>query len=88
MAQFKTPRRKVDRGPSQRVRDPIKRQMNVRAGKTGLAVKASRQSDGLLGQRDKPPIVGASATQFEAEPVKHQNFSGTQRKPSSGAKSS
>ena len=39
LAQFKTPRRKVDRGPSQRVLDPINRQMNVRAGKTGLAIK-------------------------------------------------
>jgi hypothetical protein len=39
LAQFKTPRRKVDSGPSQRVLDPIKRQMNVRAAKTGLAIK-------------------------------------------------
>jgi len=36
---FKTPRRKVDRGPSRRVLGPIKRQMNVRAAKTGLAIK-------------------------------------------------
>jgi hypothetical protein len=39
LAQFKTPRPKVDRGPSQLVLDPIKRQMNVRAGKTALAIK-------------------------------------------------
>jgi hypothetical protein len=39
LAQFKTPRRKVEKGPSQRVLEPIKRQMNVRAGKTGLAIK-------------------------------------------------
>jgi len=51
LAQFKTPRPKVDRGPSQLilVLDPIKRQMNLRAGKTGSAIKLQRQSDGLLG---------------------------------------
>jgi hypothetical protein len=36
---LKTPRRKVDRGPSQRGLDLIKRQMKVRAGETGLAIK-------------------------------------------------
>jgi hypothetical protein len=39
LAQFKTPRRKIDKGPSQRVLEPIKRQMNVCAGKTALAIK-------------------------------------------------